>query len=94
MYFGYSVIIFPREKVVAFHLKKLESPLPRDAKFDWNWPSTSGEAKQEAHGHIAHLKNQFKWINTFQQSYGCIITLIRSRIKPLSASRELNALYL
>ena len=80
MYFGYSVIIFPREKVLAFHMNKLESPLPRDAKFDWNWPIASGEdenmkslstdkqtqrdgqTKQEAHGQIAHLKNQFKSI--------------------------------
>ena len=29
-------------------------------------------------GHIAHLRNQFKSINMFQQSYGYIITLIRS----------------
>ena len=43
MYFGYFVIIFPWEKVVAFKMNKLESPLPRDAKFDWNWPSASGE---------------------------------------------------
>ena len=33
-------------------------------------------------GHIAHLRNHFKSINTFQQSYGYIITLIWSRKKP------------
>ena len=45
-------------------------------------------------GHITHLRNQFKSINTFQQSYGYIITFIRSEKNPLSPSWQLNALYL
>ena len=28
-------------------------------------------------GHIAHPRKQFKWMNTFQESYVYIITLIR-----------------
>ena len=36
-------------------------------------------------GHIAHLRNQFKSENTFQQSYGYIITLIRSMKKTIIA---------
>ena len=35
-------------------------------------------------GHIAHLKNQFKSMKTFKQSYDYIIRLIRRRKKPLS----------
>ena len=33
-------------------------------------------------GHIAHLRNQVKSINTFEQSYDYVITLIGRRKKP------------
>ena len=41
-------------------------------------------------GHIAHLSNQFKSINTFQKSYDNTITLIRENSFP---NRELNSPY-
>ena len=41
-------------------------------------------------GYIAHLRNQFKAINTFEKSYDYIITLIRRVKTLLSPFWELN----
>ena len=45
-------------------------------------------------GHIVHLGNLFKSINTFEKSYDYIITLIRREKNSSSSIGEFNGPYL
>ena len=47
-----------------------------------NGPKKTQQLNKRSMGHIAHMRNQFKSINTFEKSYDYIITLIRRGQNP------------